>query len=1104
MAVVIVMTIPEETQAIITETGNDKVTIVLSPRGTNKTITFNAEEDYTADTLKIVKSYAVETIKDGKSQYQIDSAIDTQNVSLRDGNGNPTAISDEAPGGDGNSFTQRNTIGQKAKGYFINISDSDYHDISVIKGKSSDNRKFNYDELLTEVNQDNNSDNQIMTKVVVGQARVNSNTADSYYIPNPGIVENESNVGRAKIQNVVGQYSNFNGSLNQENFQNLGLQLTLKSTGEYIIPKFGNQQTDNNAAGEIALARIGSLAPGAARLGLRVPVTELSPTTILNNVLKPENSIDTSTSFPDLKEETINSYGSYNNWISPFDSLERLTQVPALAILVLAIAPIVVATAEIMSGFVGKNTYSQQVRAGFISFFGLQSPGGRTDGLSFIIAVSTAILSSRLINETGWYSTVLRGLIKSIYQDISRGTFAIGAAFNVGGNAGALSRTGIDIHSKGIEGDVVASAVGIIETFLNSKLIKFVNMLAEIGEPLVISQNGNQTELARPSKKGLRAAPYFGQALTANQKSLIDEITDGTEQSTWRLIADSITQILGGDPLINYKLSVLISKDRLQGNAQKGAIGVRPLAWSSNTTPSMYLLPRAILSGAYLANGQAGLNSLSNLKDLNVKESISPEEVEELEERLEASYMPFYIQDMRTKEILSFHAFIEGMSDDFTVDIDSEQGFGRAEKTHVYKGTNRQMSFSFWVVSTNPQDHDEMWYKINKLVTLAYPQYTKGRQLEEPGGSAPKKFIQPFSQLMSGGPLVRLRIGDVWKSNYSHFNVMRKFGISTGDFSVGGGRSVLRDNTDPSGSDLFGTAVLDLGSSAYYVKGRMLKAKFERTDQILLTYSWDIDNRVFGELSTPLTPVQTSLIPTEKELRKPQNLQNGTHQFKIVGTGIHDEENGTLREYILEAVEGGQKYVLRYANLDFLKPDELNLWDQLGETFQQKFSIFNGTPTDDMWKKSVAYSSLGVRLAIDYIWFNERYKRIDAGTGATGAVIGDFFGTNNPIMKSYQENNGKGIAGFFTRIGIDWKQSTWETDGTENRRAPMYCKIDISFVPIHDISPGIDSDGYMTAPVYPVGRYSNATANVIPVIPETDSPAAPPAPAPGSPSTRSG
>jgi len=76
-----------------------------------------------------------------------------------------------------------------------------------------------------------------------------------------------------------------------------------------------------------------------------------------------------------------------------------------------------------------------------------------------------------------------------------------------------------------------------------------------------------------------------------------------------------------------------------------------------------------------------------------------------------------------------------------------------------------------------------MWYKINKLVTLLYPQWTPGSMVSnDRSGTHGGKFYMPFSQVIGASPIVRLRIGDVIKSNYSRFALARTFGI--GDANV--------------------------------------------------------------------------------------------------------------------------------------------------------------------------------------------------------------------------------------------------------------------------------------------------------------------------------
>ena len=84
------------------------------------------------------------------------------------------------------------------------------------------------------------------------------------------------------------------------------------------------------------------------------------------------------------------------------------------------------------------------------------------------------------------------------------------------------------------------------------------------------------------------------------------------------------------------------------------------------------------------------------------------------------------------------------------------------------------------------------------------------------------------------------------------------------------------------------------------------------------------------------------------------------------------------------------------------------------------------------------------------------------------------FGDKNPIMRSFETTAGRGLAGVITSLNFDWGLNdtiNWDVRhfGT---KAPKGCKISIAFTPIHDITPGLDSDGMMRAPVFNVAGAS--------------------------------
>jgi hypothetical protein len=230
---------------------------------------------------------------------------------------------------------------------------------------------------------------------------------------------------------------------------------------------------------------------------------------------------------------------------------------------------------------------------------------------------------------------------------------------------------------------------------------------------------------------------------------------------------------------------------RIHKSRKRTGFNLLESSTSERSTTSMYLLPPNVIhaavdmgnlfSGQNPSKGMLGSSLIQKtFVDFERKSfnKIPQSAVKELEDRLEAEYVPFYIQDLRTNEIIHFHAFLGKLTDQINPTFTKSKGFGRLDPVQIYEGTTRTVNFDFTLVATSREDFDEMWYKINKLTTLAYPQWSKGTKVTSPDG---RTFTQPFSQVIAGSPIVRVRIGDVIKSNYSKFNLARIFGIGDGD-----------------------------------------------------------------------------------------------------------------------------------------------------------------------------------------------------------------------------------------------------------------------------------------------------------------------------------
>ena len=170
--------------------------------------------------------------------------------------------------------------------------------------------------------------------------------------------------------------------------------------------------------------------------------------------------------------------------------------------------------------------------------------------------------------------------------------------------------------------------------------------------------------------------------------------------------------------------------------------------------------------------------------NFRVQPKITPKEREDIEAELEAEYMPFYFHDLRTNEIVSFQAFLQQLTDNYSVSHQKTSAYGRIDDIMVYQKTTRAISVGFTIACTNRADFDIMYAKINKLLTLIYPQWSPGRQIINTEGD--QKIIAPFSQIPTSSPVIRLRIGDIIRRNGSKFNLLRLFGMGTDNFLMPG------------------------------------------------------------------------------------------------------------------------------------------------------------------------------------------------------------------------------------------------------------------------------------------------------------------------------
>ena len=404
----------------------------------------------------------------------------------------------------------------------------------------------------------------------------------------------------------------------------------------------------------------------------------------------------------------------------------------------------------------------------------------------------------------------------------------------------------------------------------------------------------------------------------------------------------------------------------------------------------------------------------------------------------------------------------------------------------------------FVLYATNREDFDEMWYKINKFVTLLYPQWTQGTMVDNGNGN----FYQAFSQVVGPSPIVRLRVGDVIKSNYSRFGLARTFGI--GDKEV---------TARPADDSTFFSFLMASGGKA------LQEIMNEISDVLTLIYV-----AVFGSpiglvnsvaqlmekkpgLGGTLTRMGTDLAITMLS----KILVNGFANPLLTGQiikGLRDPNvyNGAGQDSaVFQTV-----LVKPDTNVGYYSPDDNKTYfpsaratgkiadrvEYNGKTLYKVLivdgaSAINGTnilvphsgvlvdPGPQFTTSAAGWISLAAGLDVAGL-VDSLMQGVHADKG-WGSAATDLIRTlitspesafmdaaNNPFTRAFDTTKGRGLAGVMEGVSFNWLSDfPWETD--YNARAPKGVEISFNFKVIHDLPPGLDHSGYNKAPLYNVG-----------------------------------
>lgn len=800
-------------------------------------------------------------------------------------------------------------------------------------------------------------------------------------------------INPSKPPETLGSYQNYlnspNGKiLSDGDLANVGTMLSLRSTKELSSDSYGQDGPDGVGASAA------SILPGIAQIGLeKISSEELTAQSVLESLIRDNTQpVDMSGGGKRQIIKFDSSYGQLNNVLEPFSGLAPVGMITTAAALAVALN---VALRAVLSLFLLVTTASNntsKIKDKFGRYILGQSQFTEGfDGNSFPPVPIPAKLFGLYETKNPYGSAVDEGikqffggsLDKNAKRILESPGFYANFSRTVVQSASDLGKAFSSIGT-GNPIQVAENIIGLVDIIKRSKIVGVLNVFAQLGDSSLMLQ----------------------QAISKNP-----DIQDKTSGA----------------------ISTLDSLDDEPGSLKGRKKESLRLAWANSNVPSAMLFgpnySRAAKASTVKPKDANSFVStpLSVYSSNAANLKITLDDVIKLEEKLSAEYVPFYFHDLRTNEIVSMPAFLTSLTDNFDADYTSDEGYGRVEPIKNYKRTSRKITFGFMCVPTSPDDFDEMWLKINKLTTFVYPQWSQGTVLSKDNNS----FVQPFSQIPSATPVIRIRIGDVIRSNYSDMSLARTFGLGTDSFKIGNSSTL----------NPIDTSIVN----------------------------------AFQSLKTKLTiNTKNTLSPKDE-----YDIVPGRYETFPLGSNALEAASGAIKSIASTVGVDTPTQVKTIANVAFRLP--IIVLEDLGEIV--KFNFKNQKEALDFDEKltfvcSKSHLVPNQQTVLDLI----SSKGLGGDIQDSDSVFADedvrkfFEAESNSIVKSFKQNSGKGLACVVESLGFTWVDNqtiTWETD-RPGYIAPKLINVSVTISPIHDIAPGIDSDGVNRAPIYPVGGLSNA------------------------------
>lgn len=815
----------------------------------------------------------------------------------------------------------------------------------------------------------------------------------------------------------------------------VGAVLQLRSTGEIAAVKTGGDSVNPSDEGTI----LSTLLPGVGQIGLSRKIEELDIKSVIaemtNEPIKDFQYINPNTEFQ----------GVMNSVFEKFSGFSALGMQTVTISLVVAIGLAIEAVSLLLRGGTDIEDINKPLKVAGTARYGIGTFRGT---FSNEVDLGTALLGA----FAGGDNPLPRLLgILPTKEDLNTAVFdGIGLFFGVVGGSIKSEKSPPVLQSPGyytvMARAIVKSALKIVYAFKD-----MVDAFSGGGGFSGIAQLFETFEIIRKSRF-IASINVFAQ--------LGDKINEGTDDVTVKHL-DAGLKISTVDKIPDDAPAAAFLKSRLGNGIESGVLTTK-LSWSTNRSPAHLLVPRssqvlAALGGFKDAGRLLTHDPLTKIRFLYSDQTqqitenrrISSDEREAIEKKFDSEYLPFYFHDLRTNEFLGFHAFLMSLGDDYSAGYDSLDAYGRVDPIKTYKNTTRKISLSFMIAALDELDFDDMWLKINKLTTLVYPQYTEGKLINTSGisGKDNYTFRKPFTQQIGASPMIRLRVGNLFSSNYSKFNIAGIFGATDSQTTLK--KEGQTDDGKLNSTSEAGDFAKSVKVEKFYAQGYKFNPK-------------SIDYFASKEISSNIDP--TAALSAKDATKLPFN----PGKYGIFYAEIVDNSNVKEREFVdvifayKKDIQNNDAGYISYQKDVVEKKSARVVADKVRYRVHISNLIEMIPETQDKYNASIIKTT--GQFAPNLIEF------LNEGSGK----VGDKPSSGNAITRSFRSAGGKGLAGFIESMSFDWYSGvTWDT--STGRKAPKMCKVTISFSPVHDISPGLDANGYNRAPIYPIGPYAYPT-----------------------------